>query len=187
MKMTKPLISILCEGSMEWELITNIKTKIIDCKYIRFCKSHSKKDPSCIDNVDKFYNDSSCCITMFIVFDKDKRDDNTINKLKETYNRTQIIVTYPYLELVLLNIFKSTTSREFTTRELHDELNKELKKINPSHEYKHSPSMIDIFIKLLNKKEIYSTWKDNLKKLKEHNKFNFIDLIDFLEESKKGK
>ncbi len=187
MKKNSSLISILCEGVMEWELITNIKTTIIDCKYVKFCKSHTRKGPSYIDDIDKFYNDNSCCLTQFIIFDKDKREESFINNLKNKYGNEKIIVTYPCLEIVLLNVFKPCASMNISKKELHEQLNKELKKINPSLEYKHTQNIIGIFIKQLLNKQTYLKWKSNLIKLKENGVSNFIEIIEFLEETKKGR
>lgn len=181
------LISIICEGLMEWELITNIKTIIIDCKYIKFCKQHSRKGPSYIDDVHKFYNDDVCCLTQFIIFDKDKREQDFIEGLKNKYGNEKIIVTYPCLELVLLNIFKQTTSGNISKKELEDQLTKELKKKNKSFEYKHSQNIVKIFINILRDKETYLKWKSNLKQLKQNGVSNFIDVIEFIENNKKGK
>ncbi len=124
-----------------------------------------------------------------MIFDKDELDDAFINKVKSDHTKhATICISYPCIEIILLNIFKSYTNKTISKNDLNKLLEQELRKHKILNKYEHGESsIISICNYLIKNKSAYNTWLDNLEKLKLEGVSNFIDVINYLSKWKVDK
>ena len=104
---------------------------------------------------------------------------------KLSNNNSLIIISIPNIEIVLLSIFERIES-ELNKANVEKKLKLHFEKSVSKQEYEHSPEITQKIMDYLfkNKSKIFLNWKNNLIKLNELGLSNFIELINYLEDSK---
>lgn len=171
--------SAIVEGETEKRIFEKLKNNIIKANKLTLCKEHNFKNNNGTININKIKN-LKCC-TQIVIMDQDN-----IKNLNDYYNKKSesnlLIVSKPSIEIVLYALCDVCESN-INKKEIEEKLRKCLKnkfKIN----YKHGPEPIKDIFYLLEDENQFQKWKSNLKKLKEQNKSNFIELIEYMEEYK---
>ena len=182
----------MVEGESEKIVLKQLKTAIIENRKISLCKECNNKFSNICKGtisdkkITEFIN-SKCPCKKIVIMDQDEIPDKKIKEYKKLSNNDLlIIISIPNIEIVLLSIFENIG----TTLHKH-EIEKKLKQYFQikfgNFEYKHGSS--DSTNKILNyliENKYFETWKENLNKLNELGLSNFIELINFLEETKES-
>ena len=174
--------SLIYEGEIDKKIVDDFKTKILNNVKIRYCKEHSFETHG-TPQINKIQNKkNNKCGQQIIIFDKDELSDEWIKKYKnecEKYKKISII-SIPSIEIILYAIFNVSESI-FNNNVLIEKLNKcLLDKWNINYkEDKNKETINKIINNVIKDKKLIEKWINNIKKLKEFNISNFIDLINF--------
>lgn len=177
--------SYIVEGESEEIVLKQLKTTIIENRKISPCISNICKGTISDKKITEFIN-SKCPCKKIVIMDQDEIPDKKIKKYKKlSNNNSLIIISIPNIEIVLLSIFQCIES-ELHKADVEKKLKLHFEKSVSKQEYKHTPETIQKIMDYLfnNKSKIFSNWKNNLIKLNELGLSNFIELINYLEDSK---
>lgn len=173
------------------KILFKLKTDIIQNKKISLCEKCNNEFSNICNwtisdkKIIKFKN-SKCPCKKIVIMDQDEISNEKIQEYKKlSNNNSLIIISIPNIEIVLLSIFENIAIK-LDKRKVEEKLNKHLKDKSKNFEYIHSPDSINKILDYLieNKYDCFKTWKENLNKLNELGLSNFIELINYLEDSK---
>lgn len=168
--------SYYCEGECDEKLLHSVKVTLLKSK-IPLCKACCKKANG-TPRLNEIPKVKKCC-KRIVIFDKDNLSNEQINKFKKDLldKDVMLIISSPSIECVLYSIFDvpdAELGKKILESKLEISLNKFL------IEYNHKPDNINRIIEWVSRNEnIKQEWLKNLKKLKDKNRSNFIDIIDF--------
>ena len=185
--------SYMVEVECEKKFLFKLKTEIIENRKISLCKECNNEFSNICNGTisDKKiinFKNSKCPCKKIVIMDQDKIPDKKIKEYKKfSNNNLLIIISIPNIEIVLLSIFENIATK-LDKRRVEEKLNKHLKDKSKNFDYEHSPDSINKILDYLieNKYDCFKTWKENLNKLNELELSNFIELINFLEQTKES-
>ena len=185
--------SYMIEGESEEIVLDKLKTEIIENRKISLCKECNNKFSNICNGTisDKKiieFKNSKCQCKKIVIMDQDEIPDKKIKAYKKiSNNNSLIIISKPNLEIILLSIFQRIES-ELHKADVEKKLKLHFEKSVSKQEYKHTLETTEKIMDYLfnNKSKIFSNWKNNLIKLNELGLSNFIELINFLEETKES-
>lgn len=185
--------SYMIEGESEKIVLDKLKTEIIENRKISLCKECNNKFSNICNGTisDKKiieFKNSKCPCKKILIMDQDEIPDKKIKEYKKfSNNDLLIIISIPNIEIVLLSIFENITTK-LDKHKIDKKLKQYFQIKFGNFKYKHGPKSVDKILNYLieNKSKSFKFWKENLNKLNELGLSNFIELINFLEQTKES-